>query len=50
MKADIIFRAEDIDDAFLCLATHFMYLNDGVGEDPQLIEKGKIEIKPLKDE
>jgi hypothetical protein len=48
MKADVVFGAESIDDAFLKVAEHFMYLLTGEGEDPELFESGSIIIEPKK--
>lgn len=44
MKADIVFSAENLDDAFNKLSEHFIKLQQM--EESDLIEKGQIEIKP----
>ncbi len=45
MKAEIVFAADDIDDAFLALALHFLGLLRG--EDDNLIASGQIDIEPV---
>jgi hypothetical protein len=47
IKADAIFEASDIDDAFEKLATHFKGLSDGeLDLDDHLIDQGRIDISP----
>jgi len=46
LYADIIFSAEDIDDACLRLSRHFLDLQINGGS--KLIELGQIEISPTK--
>lgn len=51
LMADCEFHANDLDDAFVALAMHFLSLNLSLnqGEDSRLILSGKIEINPMKE-
>ena len=45
IKADAVFEAENLDDAFFKLSQHFKYLETLEGEDPQLIARGVVSIE-----
>ena len=47
MDAHIEFRAENIDDALLSLAKHF--LDVALGDDSTLEQNGEIIIEPVKE-
>jgi hypothetical protein len=46
LKADAIFEADDIDDAFKKLAAHFQSIADDALNDDQLIASGTLDISP----
>jgi hypothetical protein len=46
IKADAVFEAIDIDDAFIKIAQHFIHMY--TGEDSTLISEGRISIEPNK--
>ena len=53
LKANVVFWAKDIDDAFRRLEDHFYSLRDGDNIEDNLLhqtlEKGEIHIEPWKD-
>lgn len=49
-KADFLFEAENLDDAFARLADHFTFLTlNDERLDPRLLLSGEIDIRPLTD-
>lgn len=46
IKADAVFEAEDIDDAFLVLAMHFLDLYRNSVDAKTIFEQGEVTIKP----
>jgi hypothetical protein len=50
IKIDSVVEADNIDDLFLKLASHFQYLEDNSLEDPQIFDSGELSIKKIEGE